>query len=146
MNQINDQNILLRAQLTAAGSVQNQQQSNSNINGFADQHASRIHELEQQVFMLNQEKSHNDTRIQFYEAENTRLLFEIDQFKAIKQEESVVEKLKSEIAELNSKVEKLNKDQEDLLELLADQDVKITEYRKRLKNLGQEVEGSDDED
>jgi outer membrane murein-binding lipoprotein Lpp len=144
MSQINDQNILLRAQLTAASSgVQNQQ---SNMNGFPDQHATKIHELEQQVSSLTHEKSHNETKIQFYEAENARLLTEIDQFRATKEDESTNEKLKCEINELNSKVEQMSKDQEDLLELLADQDVRIKEYRKRLKNLGQQVEGDDEDD
>jgi len=144
MSQINDQNILLRAQLTAASSgVQNQQH---NMNGFPDQHATKIHELEQQVSSLIHEKSHNETKIQFYEAENARLLTEIDQFRATKEDESTNEKLRSEINELNSKVEQMSKDQEDLLELLADQDVKIKEYRKRLKNLGQQVEGDDEDD
>lgn len=145
MSQINDQNILLRAQLTAASSgVQNQQ--NNNMNGFYDQHATKIHELEQQVALLSHEKSHNETKIQFYEAENARLLTEIDQFRVSKEDESTNEKLKCEINELNSKVEQMSKDQEDLLELLADQDLKIKEYRKRLKNLGQQVEGDDDDE
>lgn len=141
MSQINDQNILLRAQLTAAGSSTHQ----SNQNGFSDQqYISRIHELEQQVFVLSQEKSHNETKINFYEAENARLLTEIGQFKAIKEDESTNVKLRNEIGELNAKVDKMNKDQDDLLELLADQDVKIREYKKRLGTLGQQV--SDDED
>lgn len=142
MSQINDQNILLRAQLTASGSVQTQQ--STTMNGFSDQHANRMYELEQQVFALNQERSHNERKISFYESENARLLTEIEQFKTIKEDESATARLNGEIGELKSKILKMNKDQEDLLELLADQDGKIREYKKRLRNLGEQV--SDDEE
>lgn len=138
MSKISDQNILLRAQLTAAGSGQQ--------NGYSDQsHLSlqRIGELEHQIALMMNQKSHQDTRIAFYETENARLLTEIEQFKASNED---VEKVESEKAEYDAKIEKMNKDQEDLLELLADQDGKVKEYRKRLKNLGQAVSDDDDED
>ncbi|KAG5674407.1 hypothetical protein PVAND_004381 [Polypedilum vanderplanki] len=142
MSQISDQNILLKAQLTASSgngvSVQP-------VNGFSDQNAVKTQELEQQIMLLTNEKAHQDTKINFYEAENARLLNEIEQFKTIKTDEHVVEQLKNEKLELTARIEKMNKDQDDLLELLADQDAKLKEYRKRLKNLGQQVE-DDDED
>jgi chromosome segregation ATPase len=136
MSKISDQNILLRAQLTAAASSSTGGQQN----GFSDQSA-RVSDLEHQIMSLMNEKTHHDTRISFYEAENARLLTEIEQFKKINGE---LDKLKSEKSEHDSKVEKMNKDQEDLLELLADQDNKLREYKKRLKTLGQPV--SDDEE
>lgn len=139
MSQISDQNILLKAQLTASGNVQA-------VNGFSEQNAVKTQELEQQIMLLTHEKAHHETKINFYEAENARLLNEIEQFKAIKTDEHVVEQLKNEKLELSARIEKMNKDQDDLLELLADQDVKLKEYRKRLKNLGQQVEDDDDED
>jgi len=37
------------------------------------------------------------------------------------------------------------KEQEDLLELLADQDATLKEFKTKLRNLGQAVDGSDDE-
>lgn len=136
MSKISDQNILLRAQLTAASSSTTGGQQN----GYPDQ-SSRVAELEHQIMSLMNEKTHNDTRISFYEAENARLLTEIEQFKKINVE---LDALKSEKSEFNSKIEKMNKDQEDLLELLADQDNKLREYKKRLKTFGQPV--SDDEE
>jgi chromosome segregation ATPase len=140
MSQISDQNILLKAQLTASGA------GGVHVNGYSDQNAVRTQELEHQLMLLNHEKAHQATKINFYEAENARLLHEIEQSKAITTDEHVVEQLKNEKAELSARVEKMNKDQDDLLELLADQDVKLREHRKRLKNLGQPVEDDDDDD
>jgi chromosome segregation ATPase len=135
MSKISDQNILLRAQLTAAGSGGQQ-------NGYADQQQ-RVVELEHQVALLMNEKSHQNTRINFYESENARLLTEIEQLKAISVDS---EKMRTEKAEFEAKIAKMGKDQEDLLELLADQDGKLGEYRKRLKSLAQPVSDDDDEE
>lgn len=133
MSKISDQNILLRAQLTAAGGVQQ--------NGYQDQSA-KVAELEHQIMSLRSEKIHSDTRISFYESENARLLTEIEQFKKINGD---MEALQNERSDYESKIEKMNKDQEDLLELLADQDNKLRDYKKRLKTYGQPV-SDDDED
>lgn len=153
MSQISDQNILLKAQLAAASggnTQQNQQQqnfTNTQHNGFSDQHQQyRIQELEHQVVTLMNEKSHYDTKISFYEAENARLVDEIEQFKKISVDENVIVQLKNEVAELNAKIEKNNKDQDDLLELLADQDGKMREYRKKLKLSGHTIDDFDDDD
>ncbi|XP_072945057.1 general vesicular transport factor p115 [Epargyreus clarus] len=68
--------------------------------------------------------------------------------------EARVEQLNREVARLNDVVktaqdgqkaaveelEKLKKDQDDLLELLADQDLKLNEYKMRLVSLGQPVD------
>lgn len=136
MSKISDQNILLRAQLTAAGGGSGQH------NGFADQQQ-RVIELEHQVSSLMNEKSHQSTRINFYESENARLLAEIEQLKTINGNS---EKMGTEKAEHEAKIAKMGKDQEDLLELLADQDVKLGEYRKRLKSLAQPVSDDDDDE
>ncbi|KAG7197748.1 hypothetical protein KM043_001572 [Ampulex compressa] len=48
--------------------------------------------------------------------------------------------LESALKEKSEELDKLKKDQEDLLELLADQDVKIILYKKRLAALGEKVE------
>ncbi|VDK82667.1 unnamed protein product [Litomosoides sigmodontis] len=47
---------------------------------------------------------------------------------------------------VNDKIEALKKEQEDLLVLLADQDAKIFEYRRKLVELGQEVTEDEDSD
>lgn len=139
MSKISDQNILLKAQLTAAGG--------SHQNGYGEQqhqqqNSAWVSELENQIASLKEEKSHQSTRINFYEAENMRLLNEIEQFKTISGD---IERIRSEKAEYEAKIEKMGKDQEDLLELLADQDAKLTDYRKRLKNLGQPVSDAEDD-
>lgn len=135
MSKISDQNILLRAQLTAAGGGGGQQ------NGFGDQQ--RLTDLEHQVASLMTEKSHQSTRINFYESENARLLAEIEQLKTISGD---AEKMRTEKSEYEAKIAKMGKDQEDLLELLADQDGKLAEYKKRLKNLAQPVSDDDDDE
>lgn len=148
MGQINDQNILLKAQLTAASANSN---NVVHQNGYGDHHqqqqqSNRIQELEHQIMVLTHDKAHSETKITFYEAENARLINEIEQFKTIKIVASEVDQLKNEKSEWNAKIEKMNKDQDDLLELLADQDLKIKEYTKRLKNLGQQVEEDEDDE
>ena len=50
-----------------------------------------------------------------------------------------------EKAELEAKIVAVSKDQDDLLELLADQDLKMKNYRAQLRQLGQQIEASDDE-
>lgn len=133
MSQINDQNILLKAQLSAAGG----HQAVITQNGASSEH------LEQQMQLLNNTIAHQNTKINFYESENARLNSELELTKQRNHEETAVNQVKSEFTE---KIEKMNKDQEDLLELLADQDNKLREYRKRLKTLGQDVDGSEDDE
>lgn len=135
MSQISDQNILLKAQLSAAGGSQSV--TNNHVGtSHADQH------LQSQVQNLIAENSHQKTKITFYESENSRLIAEVE---ALKSSQSDVALLKAENYDLTNKVGAMGKDQEDLLELLADQDLKLREYRRRLRALGQQVEQSDDE-
>ncbi len=47
--------------------------------------------------------------------------------------------LRKSDSQLLNEVDKLKKDQEDLLVLLADQDVQVRKYKDRLKSLGQPV-------
>lgn len=133
MSQISDQNILLRAQLSAAGGSQ----SVTIQNGTA-----HTEQLQSQVQNLIAENSHQKTKITFYESENSRLLAELEQLKVSNGEPDI---LKAENGELKAKVEAMAKDQEDLLELLADQEANLKDYRRRLKDLGQPVAPSDDE-
>lgn len=138
MSQISDQNILLRAQLSAAGA--NQSINNNHIDTSEDRQ--KVDQLQNQLQALINENSHQSTKITFYESENSRLIAEIEQVKASQSDSA---QLQAENSELKSKVAAMTKDQEDLLELLADQDLKLQEHRRRLKELGQQVDGSDDE-
>lgn len=134
MSQISDQNILLKAQLSASGA----NQSTANHVETADNRF-QVDQLQNQIQTLFNENSHQKTKISFYELENARLVAEMEQLKSTQNE---LNQLRSENAELRA----LSKDQDDLLELLADQDLKIKGYRKKLKELGQKVEGSSDDD
>lgn len=140
MSQINDQNILLKAQLSAAGANQSVIHNNHKTTNNDDHF--KVDQLQNQIQSLMTENSHQKTRMSFYEAENSRLLAEIEQFKAA-QNDAV--SLGSDKSELVSKIESMTKDQEDLLELLADQDLKLKDYRRKMRDLGQQVEASDDE-
>lgn len=140
MSQINDQNILLKAQLSAAGANQSVVHNNHKTPNNDDHF--KVDQLQNQIQSLMTENSHQKTRMSFYEAENSRLLAEIEQFKAA-QNDAV--SLGSDKSELVSKIESMTKDQEDLLELLADQDLKLKDYRRKMRDLGQQVEASDDE-
>lgn len=138
MSHINDQNILLKAQLSAAGA--GQQVMN---NHTAD--PSQVEILQNQVQALVAENSHQKTKIMFYESENSRIVHELEAARYANNESS---QLKSENVELTEKIAVMSKDQEDLtdlLELLADQELKMKNYRRRLRELHQQVEASDDE-
>ncbi|CRK94131.1 CLUMA_CG007651, isoform A [Clunio marinus] len=141
MSHINDQNILLKAQLSAAGAVGggavNTQITPSDENRF------QVDQLQNQIQMLMNENSHQKTKINFYESENSRLLNEIEEMKAVDNNVNII---KSENSELSSKIQSMTKDQEDLLELLADQELKLKQYRRKLRELGQQVEASDDDE
>ncbi|GLH03306.1 General vesicular transport factor p115 [Gryllus bimaculatus] len=51
-----------------------------------------------------------------------------------------------EVADLQAELSRLRKDQDDLLELLADQDARLTTFRQRLRDLGEKVEDDDEDD
>lgn len=48
--------------------------------------------------------------------------------------------------EQNLELERLRKDQEDLLELLTDQDVRLNHFKSRLRELGENIEEEEDSD
>lgn len=137
MSQVSDQNILLKAQLSAAGANQAIQNGTG-----SPQDQFELEQLKKQLHVLTQENSHQKTKVLFYEAENTRLLSELEQTK-VAQISSV--QLHDENSQLTSKIGAMTKDQDDLLELLADQDLKLKDYRRKMRELGQQVEASDDE-
>lgn len=101
-SQLSDQNILLKAQLTAASDLAQQNSVHSN----------HVNNVENQMASLNIDYQ---TQISFYQSENSRLLGENHELKVNCNEVQI--RAEQNIAEL----EKLRKDQEDLLELLTDQ-------------------------
>ena len=138
MSQISDQNILLKAQLSASGANQsNNNHVDTNDNRF------QVDQLQNQIQALINENSHQKTKITFYELENARLVAEIDQLNSA---QNSLSQLRNENSELTAKVGSMSKDQDDLLELLADQDLKLRDYRKKLKELGHKVDGSSDDE
>lgn len=56
-----------------------------------------------------------------------------------------LKKLEEENQEKDAELERLRKDQEDLLELLTDQDTKLTSFKNRLRELGATIEDEDSE-
>lgn len=143
MSQLNDQNILLRAQLSAASGGGNIQNNNdvANHNGNFDNN--QIVQLQNQVQLLTQDNSHQKTQISFYESENVRLLEELNQLKI--QQFTLNNVVENNSSQHEAKIDSLKKDQENLLELLSDQDLKLKEYRRQLRSLGQPIEDSDDD-
>lgn len=139
MSQLSDQNILLKAQLSAAGAVQVTAVNNHQA---MPEDRFKTEQLYNQVQSLMAESSHQKTKINFYESENLRVLGELEQAKAF---QGYSAQLQIENEELKSKISSMTKDQEDLLELLADQEMKLKEHRRRLRTLGQTLEPSDDE-
>ncbi|XP_017782700.1 PREDICTED: general vesicular transport factor p115 [Nicrophorus vespilloides] len=57
-----------------------------------------------------------------------------------------MKQLEAENCEKTSELEQLRKDQEDLLELLTDQDLKLNTFKNRLRELGENLEDSDNSD
>lgn len=119
-NQLQDQNILLKAQLTAATDLVNQLRSTSQVTS--------------QVAAIDLGHSAH------LESENQRLQRDLESVRNSLRETS------DKVLENNREIEKMRKDQEDLLELLTDQDSKMSDYRRQLRNLGVQVENSDEDE
>lgn len=121
----------MRAQLSATGG-----------NGAVDNHENNdIGYLQNQVQLLANENAHLKSQISSCVSENERLVEESNQLKMLKLSlESASDQNKCHEIE-----QKLRLEQENLLELLADQDMKLTEYRQKLRTLGEKIDDSDDD-
>lgn len=109
------------------------------LNTQNDQHYQHtIHNLERQLETMNITNSQQMMRMNYYESEHTRLFSELENLKLNPNEsmDAISIQLKAEADELKSQIELMNKESEDLLELLADQDLKLKDYKKRLRLLG----------
>lgn len=54
-----------------------------------------------------------------------------------------IKQLEKENEEKDGELEKIRKDQDDLLELLTDQDLKLNSFKNRLRELGETIEEGD---
>lgn len=135
---LKDENTLLKAQLSAAQSLQIQ---------VVPAQAQSPPESTQAQNQVKQESGDGD-RVKEYEARVGEYEVRMGEY------EVRLQQLTGEVTRLNELVrvsqesqqaavqelDKLKKDQDDLLELLADQDLKINDYKMRLLSLGQAVE------
>ncbi|XP_050549955.1 general vesicular transport factor p115 [Spodoptera frugiperda] len=111
ISHLKDENTLLRAQMSAATAIPSQAPPPAPAPLTLDD--SRVQEYE--------------TKLQGLSAEVTRLAGEL---KASQEGQKA----------MAEELEKIRKDQDDLLELLADQDIKLNDYKMRLLSLGHPVE------
>ncbi|KAJ0174863.1 hypothetical protein K1T71_009971 [Dendrolimus kikuchii] len=131
---LKDENTLLKAQLSAAQSLQGQSSQNQvpNIQPSQDEGKIKEYEVKMTDYAVRvQELSGEVTRLN---GEVTRLNGEVERLNG---EVKVNQESRQTVVE---ELDKLKKDQDDLLELLADQDLKINEYKTRLLSLGQVVD------
>lgn len=110
------------------------------------QHQYTIHNLERQLETMTITNSQQMMRMNYYESEHRRLVSELENLKAnpIDNVDATTVQLKTETVELKSQIESMNKESEDLLELLADQDLKLKDYKKRLRIFGDQQVSDDD--
>ncbi|KAF5270697.1 hypothetical protein FQA39_LY01435 [Lamprigera yunnana] len=116
----------------------------------------RIQETNRELTLVSQER--NDLQgqneefrqsIQQLEDENTLLKAQLSTGAVNGQSEpehellSKIKQLEEENLEKETELERLRKDQDDLLELLTDQEIKLTSFKNRLRSLGENI---DDED
>lgn len=111
ISHLKDENTLLRAQMSAATAIPSQAPPPAPTPPTLDD--SRVQEYE--------------AKLQGLSAEVTRLAGEL---KASQEGQKA----------MAEELEKIRKDQDDLLELLADQDIKLNDYKMRLLSLGHPVE------
>ncbi|XP_052892527.1 general vesicular transport factor p115 [Anopheles moucheti] len=142
--QLQDQNILLKAQLQAASDMRQQAIVSSSASSplhLLPAQGDQQETLEKRLSMLTLEQQTDRAKIVYYESENSRLLGELDQLRLR------VTVAESKANESGTDLDKLRKDQEDLLELLTDQESKLQRYRMELKRVtGQSFDEDDDED
>lgn len=96
--------------------------------------------LRDELDKANNDKTALQERLTKSNEENLNLL---DKLNKSKEEVKNIESTKQIVEE---DLENLRKEQEDLLVLLADQDTKMDEYKKKLKDLGEQVEDDDEDD
>uniref|UniRef100_A0AAG5CW97 General vesicular transport factor p115 n=1 Tax=Anopheles atroparvus TaxID=41427 RepID=A0AAG5CW97_ANOAO len=148
--QLQDQNILLKAQLQAASDLR-QQNPTSMLSSASsplhvltardEQQQQHQEDLERRLALLTVEQQTDRSKLSYYETENSRLLGELEQLR------TRVSAAEGRANETGGELEKVRKDQEDLLELLTDQENKLQRCRMELKRLtGQSFDEDDDDE
>ncbi|KAK7491209.1 hypothetical protein BaRGS_00017480, partial [Batillaria attramentaria] len=122
----------LRSQLDQARAELTQLQQQSNGEQGGGQNDARVAELSEEVRRFTEEKTTLQERLKKSNEENLNLSNKI---RVLEEEKEVSE---SEKGALREELETLKKEQDDLLVLLADQDGRISKFKERLKELGQE--------
>lgn len=117
-SQLYDQNVLMKAQLAAATTSGNHQNNNNN-----------------HIDKVRKDSISQNTQISFYEAENSRLVKEVELLN-----EKLNEALEMTEQSLHlSEMGRLRKDQEDLMELLTDQVLQNTSFLSQTINKKQKI-------
>ncbi|KAH3872422.1 general vesicular transport factor p115-like isoform X2 [Dreissena polymorpha] len=99
----------------------------------------KVQSLSDEVKKLTDDKNSLQERLKKANEENLNFADKIHKL------EDAVSREQTEKSKVNDELDTLKKEQEDLLVLLADQDTKIDTYKKKLRELGQEVEDDDDD-
>jgi chaperonin cofactor prefoldin len=160
ISQLRDENMLLRAQAnTGLGQVTNSssvghttfhmlEEARAEAHRWkteSEQKELLIHKLEEQV--KSGAVSDLETRLQLASVDqtvatsNTELQKELQE---TRQQLAAAEQKLAELESAGSELEKLRKDQEDLLELLTDQDMRLNQFKAQLRALGEKVDDDDD--
>ncbi|BFZ17934.1 hypothetical protein BsWGS_20973 [Bradybaena similaris] len=130
----------LQADLSQAMTQVQQQSGSCDSSADASRLQARLQETESQLKAMIDERNTLLERLRKANEENLKLANNI----RILQEEK--ENCEEEKRLLKEDLETVKKEQDDLLELLADQDAKMNRYKTQLRELGQEVKDDDDDD
>uniref|UniRef100_A0A2C9KEF1 General vesicular transport factor p115 n=1 Tax=Biomphalaria glabrata TaxID=6526 RepID=A0A2C9KEF1_BIOGL len=139
-----DEEVLsLRSELDRVNEVLKQKTSEQTVASSSVSNAEvelKLQQTEEKLKLITDERNHLQERLTKSNEENLKLANTIR-----KLEDEKVDAV-NEKENLKEEMDTLKKEQDDLLVLLADQDVKIDKYKTKLKELGQEVEDDDDDD
>lgn len=157
VQQLKDENVVLRAHVSSSGTdvsyteeisrqlefwkneSERWKKEYTNISVVKDEQIRKLEEeLSQQKLLIDQQLA--KMTISTSEPDQLRDELAKEKLRAMKAEEKL-----AKLEEKESELEKLKKDQEDLLELLTDQDVKLNEFKERLKALGEKVDDDEEE-
>lgn len=154
--------LLEKLSMLEASSKKELEQSAARIESVENDRRQQVTHLQELLETSETERENLDSRLSELEAsaknnnelvalkkENSDMKSKIEdiegELRTVKSQTKPIEALKTGVTtEIEEELEELKKDQEDLLELLSDQQLKISDYRTRLKEANQPV--TDDED
>ncbi|KAI8891166.1 hypothetical protein K501DRAFT_327824 [Backusella circina FSU 941] len=106
----------------------------------------KVADLESTINELNVNNASLKSDLAAQVEENNKLKTQLAELQNKSENSGRVKELEDELAEEKSRYLELEKEQEDLLVCMGGQDAEAKKYRKRLRDLGQEVSDSEDED